>query len=225
MRLSKRKSDFGTDISLVEDNKELSFVYGGNLDLYWTLHSDDTTVDNTFTITKENYQVYQLFEELFMDIDTINIFYEDVPFYLDSSEEIREYLKRKEEEQEEDKKRYRLYNSSHYNDLYNSKNQTITWYSDETSSKVSNYLIIRKADEEFIIEFHTQDNIKGYDDDFKSKFHIPIRFRNSGSSYDPFNLIFMKMYNSMKEVDDVNDANHQIHIEEYLYQKVKRKKD
>ena len=33
----------------------------------------------------------------------------------------------------------------------------------------------------------------------------------------------MKMYDEMKEINDVNDIGHQIHIEEYLYNnKVKK---
>lgn len=48
-----------------------------------------------------------------------------------------------------------------------------------------------------------------------------IRFRNSGSRYNPFNINFMQMYNSLKEYDP---NNHQIHIEEYLYKQNKLKK-
>ncbi len=71
----------------------------------------------------------------------------------------------------------------------------------------------------FLIEFYTQASIKGYDEDFHTPRHIPIRFRNSGSRYSPFNTVFMKMYNDLKEIDDINDYGHQIHIEEYIYTK------
>ena len=54
-----------------------------------------------------------------------------------------------------------------------------------------------------------------------SSSYIPIRFRNSGSFYNPFNVLFMRMHNKMKKIDDVNDIGHQIHIEEYLYNKQK----
>ena len=72
-----------------------------------------------------------------------------------------------------------------------------------------------------MLEFSIQPHINGYDEDFHSPTYIPIRFRNSGSSYDPFNIVFMKMYNEMKNIDDINDIGHQIHIEEYLYNKEK----
>ena len=43
--------------------------------------------------------------------------------------------------------------------------------------------------------------------------------------YDPFNCVFMKMYNNLCEIDDVKDYGHQIHMEEYLYERklVKKK--
>ena len=42
---------------------------------------------------------------------------------------------------------------------------------------------------------------------------ITVRFRNSGSRYDPFNIIFMKLYQGLCALDY---EYHQIHIEEYL---------
>ena len=43
-----------------------------------------------------------------------------------------------------------------------------------------------------------------------------VRFRNSGSSYDPFNIPFMKFFNKLQEYDP---EYHQIHIEEVILQK------
>ena len=51
-----------------------------------------------------------------------------------------------------------------------------------------------------------------------------IRFRNSGSRYMPFNAVFMRMFREMQNIDDVNDYGHQMHMEEYLYEKNKMKK-
>ena len=42
---------------------------------------------------------------------------------------------------------------------------------------------------------------------------ITVRFRNSGSRYDPFNIIFMGLYQGLCNLDY---EYHQIHIEEYL---------
>lgn len=203
MKVVKKESDFGVNIFLQDGNKHLSITFGGTGDLYWSIHSNDVNKDNDFTITKENYNVYVLFEQLFNDIENINILYEEVT--------------------EEKKKKYKLYNYANYNELYNENENTITWYSDETAHDVANILKIKKENDSFRVQFYIQPPIEGYDEDFHSLHYIPIRFRNSGSSYAPFNRVFMKMYDEMKEINDVNDIGHQIHIEEYLYNnKVKK---
>ena len=93
-----------------------------------------------------------------------------------------------------------IFVSSIYNEeLFDEENKTITWYSDETAHKVANYLKIKKETDCFIINFNIQENIDGYDSDFNSSLYdISIRFRNSGSRYDPFNIIFMRMYERLK---------------------------
>lgn len=127
------------------------------------------------------------------------------------------------EDFEEDKDRYRVYNRSNYQELFDEENKTITWYSDETAHEVANYLKIVKENDCFVITFNIQEYIEGYDRDFASLYYIPIRFRNSGSRYDPFNVIFMRMYEKLKKINDVNEYGHQIHIEEYLYEQEQQK--
>lgn len=223
MNVIKKEGEFGPTILFYEENKILKFTFGGNGDLYWTIHCKNESDEKSFVITKENYSVYTLFEQLFSDIENINIFdMGAIPFYIETEEEKKEYFKNYEKENEYQKKKYRLFNYSNYNELYDDNNKTITWYSDETAHEVANILKIKKAEEKFIIEFYTQPYINGYDEDFHSPNHISVRFRNSGSSYDPFNIVFMKMYNKMQELDDINDIGHQMHIEEYLYSKEKR---
>lgn len=193
MKVEKKNTEFDTTIFFKEKGKFLTFSFGGNGDLYWSIHllsKDDS--DYSFTITKDNYEVFSLFEKLFDDINII-------------------------------KDRYELFNYSNYNELYDEKNKTITWYSDETAHIVANYLKIHRDDDKFKIDFFTQPYVDGYDRDFNSTGYISVRFRNSGSRYSPFNIAFMDMYNDMKEVDDVNDIGHQIHIEEYLYTLKKQK--
>ena len=206
MRISKVENEFGLQIFIEEDNSYLSILYGGNLDLYWSIHSNKRTIENdsktdTFIITKENYELYNIFDNLYNDIKEINLF----------------------EDFEEDKDKYRLYNYSNYHELFDEENKTITWYSDETAHEVANYLKIVKAKDHFVIVFNIQEYIEGYDRDFASLYYIPIRFRNSGSRYDPFNIIFMRMYEKLKKINDVNEYGHQIHIEEYLYEQEQQK--
>lgn len=223
MKVIKEKSEFGLNIYLKEDGKCIAFTFRENGDLYWSIRSkrdcrsEEGNYDY-FIITKENYAIYSLFEKLFFDIENINIFDEErIAFYFESEEEKQEYVRRKKKENEENKIRYRLFNRSNYNELFNGDKKTITWYSDETAHEVANILKIKKEEDIFRIEFYVQPHIKGYDKDFHLLGYIPIRFRNFGSSYEPFNVIFMRMYHNIQEIDDVNDIGHQMHIEEYLY--------
>ena len=135
---------------------------------------------------------------------------------LKQSRKKTEYFEKLKQRNEKEKIKYREFNYANYSELFNEESKSLTWYSDETVHEVANILKIRKEDDRFIIEFSSQPHLDGYDEDFHSANYIPIRFRNSGSSYSPFNIVFMRMYNAMKEVDD-NDIGHQIHIEEYIY--------
>ena len=226
MKVIKHENEFGLIISFQELDKQFDVSFSGNGDLYWTIRSENINDDNNFIITKENYEVYRLFEELFDDIENIKIDDDEeyITFYLKTEEEKQEYIKKRKDEIEYEKNKYRLFNLSNYNELFDKENNAITWYSDETSHEVANILKIKKENESFELEFYIQPYIEGYDRDFNSLYHIPIRFRNSGSSYDPFNIVFMRMYGKMKQVDNVNDYGHQIHIEEYLYNQSKIKK-
>lgn len=225
MKIEKKEGQVkGTKrIILQEEEQKLDIWYGGNWDLYWTLRSKNVNENNCFVVTKENYGIYRLFERLFYDLETINVFGEiEIPFYMqmeEDKEEIRKYIKVEEQIRENQKKKYRENNDAHYNELYDRNKKIITWYSDETHPSVANYLIIKKLDELFKVEFYTQQHTGQYDRDFHSTSYITIRFRNNGSTYDPFNTIFMKMYNDLCEVDDINEFGHQIHMEEYIYSK------
>lgn len=199
MEVIKRKQEEDIqNIYLKQNDTVLSFYFGGNGDLYWTisdLKNKEEYTHKKFLITAENYGVYRLFEKLYMDIKHIKIF-----------------------DQEEDCEKYKKYNISNYKELFNEENQTITWYSDETAHEVANYVTIKKHDDCFQIDFYTQPYIEGYDNE-SNQLGIGIRFRNSGSSYAPFNIIFMRMFDELQKVDDINDVGHQFHIEEYLYNK------
>lgn len=226
MKVIKHENEFGLIIYFKELDKQFDVSFSGNGDLYWTICSENVNDDNNFIITKENYEVYRLFEELFDDIENIKIFDDEeyITFYLKTEEEKQEYIKNQKDEIEYEKNKYRLFNLSNYNELFDKENNTITWYSDETNHEVANILKIKKENESFELEFYIQPYIEGYDRDFNSLYHIPIRFRNSGSSYDPFNIVFMRMYEKMKQVYDINDYGQQVHIEEYLYNQNKIKK-
>ena len=92
MKVIKYENEFGLIISFQELDKQLDISFGGNGDLYWTIHSKNENDNHDFIITKENYGIYRLFEELFDDIENIKIFEEDIPFYLETEEGKQEYI-------------------------------------------------------------------------------------------------------------------------------------
>lgn len=96
------------------------------------------------------------------------------------------------------------------------KNGVIDWYSDDSYYEIASRLIIKKENDIFRVIFKKS---KLSEDEMFVTY--TVRFRNSGSRYNPFNISFMNMYNELKNYEP---EYHQIHIEEYLYdQKVLKK--
>lgn len=204
---NKRKTDSGYTIDIFDGNKILIITFWGNLDLYWYLKSEEKREVDTFEITKENYFLYSLFDILYNDIVNCNLFkvYEEELSFVNSIKELQMIYNRKENLN----KVFSEYEE--YKRLYNGK--YICWYSDDDSIEDANYVKIIKKEDKYVLEFFSN---------FKSStlwLSNTIRFRNSGSRYMPFNMIFMNMYNSLcsSEYDE-----NQIHIEEYLYRIKKR---
>ena len=173
-------------------------MFGGNLDLYWYYWPEENYKDwplaKTFTISKENYFIYQKLDELYKNIK------EQKPYQSKDENSSTAFASSK------------LINESpsaqySYKNLF--QNGIIKWYSDDAPLEEASMLEIKYQEDKYIITFHQG----------KEDFGFPtyaIRFRNSGSRYEPYNLAFMNMYNSLSEYDP---NYHQIHIEEYLYNK------
>lgn len=115
------------DIKLIDGSKNLTIMYGGNGDLYWSFVNDDWVsfyegITDHFDITKENYEVYKSFESLLLNIKAISI---------------REEL-------------------TNYNKLYDAKNNEVTWISDELAEEVANEVTISKQSEVIRLSFKTK---------------------------------------------------------------------
>lgn len=163
------------DIKLIDGSKNLTIMYGGNGDLYWSLVNDDWVsfyegITDHFDITKENYEVYKSFESLLLYLKAISI--------------------RKE--------------LTNYNKLYDVKSNEVTWISDKLIEEVANEVTISKQSEVIRLSFKTKPWVWGYDRNYFEFGMISIRFRNSGSRYRPFNLIFMNLFNELQKLI-VND--------------------
>jgi len=207
----KRYQDERNTFDYFIKNEENTFriFFGGNLDLYFCVNRKDYENDNeiiNFEITKENYVLYSLFEQLYdkiisCEIHTIDKF--ELEMY-DKDEIIEKEYIYKELNKE-------LKDSYVYKNLV--KNNVISWRHDDQIYEEANILNIYKEEEKFRLEFILQSK--------EWSTFIDVRFRNSGSRYNPFNMVFMQFYNKLQEYDP---EYHQIHIEEYLYQKKLTKK-
>lgn len=220
MKISKYESIAGKRVLLNEGKNTLIISNGCTKDLYWYMDcpTNELDYDKEFSlsmdITKENIALYDAFNELYTDIERINMDGIYIPPFIKTDMDRIEYI-------EDRKERFRRYNASHYNELYDPEERKITWYSDEVNHEVANYVEIIRLNDLYRINFHTQLPKEGFEKDYGSSQYIPIKFSNDGSRYEPFNLAFKKMSNSIQEIDDVNDKGHQIHIEEYIFAKKK----
>ena len=212
MEFLKQESKLGLNILLKEEDKFISICFMSNGDLYFSLHSKGDNRDNKFVITKENYNIYKLFEKLFIDIENINSYEKGDSFFTSKTDDKIKY----------DKNKYSVLNCSSNNKLLNKNKDTVTWYSDETAYSIANFLKIKKGEDGFELEFHTQPSMDKNNAGLHSSNYIPIRYRKCGDKYDPLNIVFTKMHNNFKKIDDVYDYGHQISMEEYMYNKVKK---
>ena len=62
------------DVTLIDGNVRLIMSIYGNGDLYWTITDYSKLIKNMFfTITRENGAVYSIFQDLFADIENVNV--------------------------------------------------------------------------------------------------------------------------------------------------------
>ena len=180
---------------------ELGIIFGGNGDLYFNsgfIHDEE---ESTFVVDKQNMVLYSLLEDMFADYEECEIFkvYETS---LETPEELQEKAERVS------RMNKRLKESSLYKRVYS--NNTITWVSDDSVStelEDSNTVKITKEEERFVFHFTYKEK-----DLIRSN---SIRFRNSGSRFEPFNLIMMKFFNNLQEYVP---EYHQVHLEEFAHE-------
>lgn len=199
----KSSNSSGYDLCLTDGTKTFSIMFAGNLDVYWYFRDSSTRErSGTFEITKENYKIYELFDKLYNSIKESIVFeVTDLDIsHCGSIDDINKLYKDKKQMNDS----FRVL--SHWNELFH--DGVVTWKCDDfPHEQPTNSVNIYKEEDKYVLEFLFKEE----------NYHFTtIRFRNSGSYYNPFNYIFMKMYNSFQEID-FDDK--QIHIEEYLYEK------
>ncbi len=212
------KDGLGT-ISLIRDKKHLDISFAGNLDLYFTLYTP--TEDTTFIINKDNYPVYLLFTKLYQTIISGNIFPIDKENIIKECElsnlDYHQILLEKELQNQERISNFKA--KAQATGLI--KNNIITWLSDDFSSEIAPYFTITKVNDYYVFEFfnNSLNNASKNDLDYfflkimQLKNNHSVRIRNSGSSYEPFNVCFMKLYQELITLSQLDYE--QIGIEEY----------
>lgn len=203
MEIIKYEENYIDNICLQDGNKNIVFNMDSNGDFYWIFNNKEVdSKDNTFIITKENFDAYEIFEFLFYDIENTNIF--DTYFY--------------------ERGTYLMGNNllDIQNELYDKDNNTLTWYSDSgdilSRKDKSNILKIKKEEDKFRIEFINKESLNE-----DNKLSIPIIISRHHSRFEPYNIPFMQLYLYLCGAENKDDINHQIHMEEYLY-KIKKLK-
>lgn len=197
MLVEKNKNSSGCyDVSLIDGDKVLNLAFGGNLDLYWQLYelnSDTDCKKIDFVITKENFFIWNLFDKLYNDVAN---YWDNVRdnSLVSQSEEHKSYVDALRRQDECNPQR-----------LF--KNGVIEWHHDGNPYDESNILRISRSGDNYVVEM-----------DFNSKDYFMdyglVRISNSGSRYQPFNGMFMKMFNALQEYDF---DYHQVHMEEIFY--------
>jgi len=196
------------DIELIDNNKKLKILFAGNLDLYMVLGNNEIIPENEnvvlfFDITKEDYEIYSIFDSLYRNI------IDGKPLEKDEYDE--EFF-------DDDEIDYK--NTYQYKILVDN-DHIIRWVSDDGPYEEEDRLRIKRLDDDtYRLIFIRND--KPLTEGMKSGFGIAVRFRNSGSRYQPFNCLFMKMYHELQSIDP---DYHQIHMEEIEYLKKKKIKD
>lgn len=200
------------DIALITEENEFKIMFGGNGDLYWVLRRIPKPVEydeeldaegicqepeiedeiyNSFYISKENPLIYKLFDELYSDVMNCNIF------------QITEIEREMYSENELKDRELELADLNEWNKYKRDllvEDDKIKWHSDEQMFEYANIVTISKQAEGYLLEFAVPEQPEE-EIIYRLPYTISIRFRNSGSTYDPFNVIFMRMYQELRKYD------------------------
>lgn len=202
------------DIVLKKDNKIFRMSYEGNLDIYWGVRGknydyiDDKYGHYEFVITKENYHIYEAFNNLYHDIIDAQVFDKDIIDECKSIDEYEKELARITRWQQRELK------SDVYERLVQDK--VITWLSDDAIFNEDGleyymfppaYVSISKKGGEIHLDF----KVKLINN--RKNMPVAVRFRTNGSSYRYFYIPFILMHQKLQSYEETN----QIHLEEYLY--------
>ena len=207
MKITKRKSEIGTYDIRIEENedKHLDVLFGGNGDIYWIYDNyevadvEEDSMYEAFEIPSTEPGIYKIFNELYEDLVNCRIFVPEInELYPGQIKEDEERCRRSNEDLKKD---YR------YNLLV--KDKVITWYSDEEYREIAEIVRITKTETGILLEFIRQSTR-----DDMGALRLPgwysIRFRTSGSTYTPCDMVFWRHFNNLQNYEEqpAIDNNH-----------------
>jgi len=216
------RDDLSTRIILKRGKQELNIDFSGALDLHFALKN--CKENNTFIIGKDNYGVWLLFDKLYKEVMSGQVFNPisdlEINMLIDEcelmDEDYHEALKEKILKYEENKKQ-ELKNGIRTGLI---ADDNIIWRCDDFDIEVAPYVIIEKTNEIYKLTFDVpkfERKLDTFEESLlKDKNTISVRIRNSGSRYYYFNGPFMRLFHSLQELaTDIP----QISIDEYLIDK------
>ncbi len=175
LKVEKNNREWGAPIiKIANDVNKFEIIFGGNGDLYFKpvmtrMELFEKGDPIYFVINKEDPFLFESFNRLYSKIINYSAF--------DSDDNSTVEDRRKEDS---------------YRDYPLVNNGTVSWHSDEDMSEIASVLNIRRLDDGNLqLEF-----IKNRPENTMYMTYS-IRFRNSGSTYNPFNFRFMELYNNL----------------------------
>ena len=202
IQVTKEKNYMGSlDIRLkINENITLDIVFGGVGDVYWIYDNqnffdakEDPMYDKLL-ITKEDIDIYNIFNELYEDLINGKIYIPDKCEFIEGWNE--------EEEKRCNSSNKRIKESPRHNKLV--KDGIITWYSDEEYKEIAEILRISKKDEIIVIEFIRQ-SIKDELGQHRLPGWYSIRFRMDGSTYETCNIVFWRHYDNLQKYEIIKE--------------------
>lgn len=180
------------EYSLIQNNLKFKMYYGGNLDIYWEIQNMDVDAENfesyeekplEFVIEPQYYEAYSIFFKLLRNVKS-------------SAKKMQDEAQRAKREKMEEEDVVVYVNDDETAESYELivKDGVVVWYSDEDSIENANFVTLTQVNGNILVTFR-----KGnMENDFPGS--IPIRFRNSGSRYNPFNKYFMECFSDIGNI-------------------------
>ncbi len=195
MKVTKEKGEFGPYDIRIEQNENihLDLTFGGDGDLYWiydnleVMELEEDSMYESFLIPKSEPQIFASFNELYEDLINCRVYIPQKDLLLGTKDD--EECKKANSE---------IKAVPRYKKLV--KDNVVTWISDEEHPSIAEIVRITKIEEGILLEFIRQSK----KDEFgfgRMPGWYSIRFRTSGSTYTPCDIIFLRQFTKLQDYE------------------------